>query len=119
MPPHLHCSLFHQLYRPHLFAHAGVKHAITAVDSPLLCHADNAKKKEPVLAIVITLFKVYFHLNTLQLCKNLINAVDRLQFDAFPASSRVTYMFYLGRLHIFDNDYVSPERNLPWTCLSC
>jgi hypothetical protein len=71
---------------------------------------DNAKKKEPVLDIVITLFKVYFHLNTLQLCKNLINAVERLDFNAFPAASRVTYMFYMGRLSIFNNDYV---RTLP------
>ena len=75
-----------------------------------------------MLAIVITLFKVYFHLNTLQLCKNLINAVERLQFDAFPASSRVTYMFYLGRLHIFDNDYVSSESDplsLTFLTLAC
>jgi len=46
--------------------------------------SDNAKKKEPVLEIVITMFKVYFHLNMLQVCKNLIKAVDRLDFNAFP-----------------------------------
>ena len=69
--------------------------------------ADNPKKKEPVLEIVVTLFKVYFHLNTLRLCKNLTNAVDRLDFGISPASSRISYKFYMGRLSIFDNDYVS------------
>lgn len=68
--------------------------------------ADNPRKKEPVLEIVVTLFKVYFELNTLRLCKNLSNAVDRLDFNIFPASSRISYKFYMGRLSIFDNDYV-------------
>lgn len=60
-----------------------------------------------MLEIVVTLFKVYFELNTLRLCKNLSNAVDRLDFSIFPASSRISYKFYMGRLSIFDNDYVS------------
>lgn len=80
---------------------------------------NNAKKKEPVLDIVITLFKVYFHLNTLQLCKNLINAVERLDFNAFPAASRVTYMFYMGRLSIFNNDYEGAEHNLEYAFRHC
>lgn len=28
-------------------------------------------------------------------------------FDAFPASQRVTYKFYVGRLAVFDENYVS------------
>lgn len=59
-----------------------------------------------MLDVVVTLFRVYFELNTLRLCKNLSNAVDRLDFNIFPASSRVSYKFYMGRLSIFDNDYV-------------
>ena len=53
--------------------------------------------------------QVYFRLNTLRLCKNLINAVQSRQFlpfEAFPASQRVTYKFYTGRLAIFDEAYV-------------
>jgi hypothetical protein len=28
-------------------------------------------------------------------------------FDAFPAAQRVTYKFYVGRLAVFDEHYVS------------
>jgi hypothetical protein len=67
------------------------------------------------LEIIITLFKVYFRLNTLRLCKNLINAVNSRQFlpfDAFPASQRVTYKYYTGRLAIFDENYVRDCPNI-------
>lgn len=60
-----------------------------------------------MLEVVVTLFRVYFKLNTLRLCKNLIAAVDRVDFSIFPASSRVSYMFFVGRLSIFDDKYVS------------
>ena len=53
--------------------------------------------------------KIYFRLNTLRLCKNLIRTVDSRQFaafDAFPAAQRVTYKFYVGRLAVFDENYV-------------
>lgn len=69
--------------------------------------AGNPAKKVPVLEIVCTLFRVYFQLNTLRLCKNLIAAVERLDFIMFPASARVTYKYYVGRLCIFDDQYVS------------
>jgi hypothetical protein len=54
--------------------------------------------------------KIYFRLNTLRLCKNLMRTVDSRQFaafDAFPAAQRVTYRFYVGRLAVFDENYVS------------
>jgi len=67
-----------------------------------------ARSRGPVLEIVVTLFKLYFHLDTLQLCQNLVNVIDRMDFDAFPASARVTYKFYLGRLAILNSNYVRP-----------
>ena len=54
--------------------------------------------------------KIYFRLNTLRLCKNLMRTVDSRQFapfDAFPAAQRITYKFYVGRLAVFDENYVS------------
>ena len=71
--------------------------------------AGNREKKMAALDVVIVLFQVYFRLNTLRMCKSLINAVNSpqfLPFDAFPASQRVTYRFFVGRLAIFDEDYV-------------
>ena len=73
--------------------------------------AGNRDKKMAALDVVIVLFQVYFRLNTLRMCKSLINAVNSpqfLPFAAFPASQRVTYRFFVGRLAIFDEDYVRP-----------
>ena len=77
---------------------------------PLILGAGNKGKRLALLEIVNTLFKVYFQLNTLRLCKTLINAVNSGVFpelEAFPASQRVTYRYYMGRLNIFDEQYVS------------
>ena len=69
----------------------------------------NKDKKLAALDIVNVSIKIYFKLNTLRLCKNLIRTVDSKQFapfDSFPVSQRVTYKFYLGRLAVFDEKYV-------------
>ena len=76
----------------------------------VLLSSGNKEKKLALLEIINTLFKVYFQLNTLRLCKTLINAVNSkqfLEFDMFPASQRVTYRYFTGRLNIFDEKYVS------------
>jgi hypothetical protein len=72
--------------------------------------AGNKAKKLAALDIVNVSFKIYFRLNTLRLCKNLMRTVDSPQFasfDQFPISQRVTYKFYAGRLAVFDEKYVS------------
>lgn len=58
------------------------------------------------------LFKIYFKLNTLQLCSKLINVVERpgvqCATDAywlFPVSDVVTYKYYVGRLKMFEDRY--------------
>ena len=79
----------------------------------------NREKKLAALDIIIVQFQVYFRLNTLRMCKSLINAVNSpqfLSFDSFPASQRVTYRFYVGRLAIFDEEYVRPMADLFVCC---
>lgn len=79
---------------------------------PFISAAGNKGKRLALLEIVNTLFKVYFQLNTLRLCKTLINAVNSGVFpelEAFPASQRVTYRYYMGRLNIFDEQYVGAQ----------
>ncbi len=74
-----------------------------------LHRAGNKDKKLAALDIVNLSIKIYFRLNTLRLCKNLMRTVDSRQFaafDAFPAAQRVTYKFYVGRLAVFDENYV-------------
>ena len=80
----------------------------------------NKAKKLASLDLVVSLFRVYFALNTLRLCKNLIAAVGSRQFapfGSFPASQRVTYKYFCGRLAIFDEAYVEADEHLSY-CLS-
>jgi hypothetical protein len=72
--------------------------------------AGHREKKLAALDIVNASIKIYFRLNTLRLCKNLMRTVESRQFaafDSFPMSQRVTYQFYSGRLAVFDENYVS------------
>ena len=68
------------------------------------------------------LFKIYFKLNTLHLCKNLIAAVNLptfLPFESFPSSQKVTYSYYVGRLAVFDDDFARAEQNLTYAFEHC
>jgi hypothetical protein len=82
----------------------------------------DAEKKTPQLHIVNVLFKVYFKLNALHLCKNLINAVNLptfLPFDSFAKSEKVTYNFYVGRLAVFEDAYERAEERLSYAFSKC
>lgn len=82
----------------------------------------NRDKKLAALDIVNVSIKIYFRLSTLRLCKNLIRTVESKQFapfDSFPASQRVTYRFYLGRLAVFDEQYEEAEAALTYALRHC
>ena len=78
------------------------------------------EKKLAQLKIVNELFKIYFELNALHLCKNLVNAVNLPTFlpfeESFPSSEKVTYHFYVGRLAVFDDDYENNESSIDLFC---
>lgn len=72
----------------------------------------SGSKKLAILAITNTLFKIYFKLNTLQLCGKLINVVERPgpgcaldHLHLFPLSDVVTYKYYIGKLKMFEDRY--------------
>ena len=72
--------------------------------------------------VVTNLFKIYFRLNTLRLCNNLIVTVERPNFptlDKFPLAHGVTYKFYTGRLSMFNNDFEQAERSLDYALTHC
>lgn len=80
------------------------------------------EKKRASLFLVVSLFKIYFKLNTLHLCKNLIAAVNLPTFPAFetfPSSQKVTYSYYVGRLAVFDDDYHRAENHLSYAFAHC
>lgn len=107
---------------PHGLTHMVLRAACTGARQPLqgtnmvqhtatsCLGAGHREKKLAALDIVNASIKIYFRLNTLRLCKNLMRTVESRQFaafDSFPMSQRVTYQFYSGRLAVFDENYVS------------
>ncbi|GAB0498308.1 hypothetical protein MMPV_009649 [Pyropia vietnamensis] len=65
-------------------------------------------KKWAALGLVNQLFRCYFSLNQLRLCRNLIRAVEAssfLPFEGFPAPHRVTYKYFTGRLSLYEEQH--------------
>ena len=71
--------------------------------------SDPSSKKLAIFAVTNVLFKIYFKVNTLQLCGKLINVIekerilDNLRY--FPVSDVVMYKYYIGRLKMFEDKY--------------
>lgn len=58
------------------------------------------------MILVNHLFKIYFRINRLQLCKPLIRAIEQQSFkDQFPREQMVTYKYYVGRKAMFDSEF--------------
>lgn len=67
---------------------------------------EEGSKRAGTLAIINQLLKVYFSLNNLRLCANLtrtVNAPNFPPFENYSISDRVTYKFFSGRLHLYDD----------------
>lgn len=77
-----------------------------------------ASKRIGTLEVINQLFRVYFKLNALRLCKNLTRTVDAkgfLDFEAsFSVAHRVTYKFFVGRLHLYEDQYAEAEECLTY-----
>ncbi|XP_077987350.1 PCI domain-containing protein 2-like [Glandiceps talaboti] len=77
-------------------------------------------KKWGMLYLVNQLFKIYFKINKLHLCKPLIRAIESSNLkDQFPISQRVTYRYYVGRKAMFDSDFKSAEEYLSFAFSHC
>ena len=62
-----------------------------------------------LLYLINLQFKIFFRINSLQLCKTLTRAVETRGFpdlESFPMAQQVTFCYYRGRLHIFSEEYV-------------
>lgn len=85
--------------------------------SPLHC-----SKKMGCLFLVVHLFKIYFRLNNLRLCTNLVRAVNNNtfpKFELFPKSQTVAYHLYVGRLKVFEEAYTEAEQSLDYAFKHC
>lgn len=90
-----------------------------------VCASDNRasvddSKKWGMLNLVNQLFKIYFKINKLHLCKPLIRAIDSLPMkNRFSLSQQVTYKYYVGRKAMFDSDYKAAEGYLTFAFERC
>ncbi|KAF0046321.1 hypothetical protein F2P81_002850 [Scophthalmus maximus] len=90
-----------------------------------VCASDNRagiddSKKWGMMFLSNQLFKIYFKINKLHLCKPLIRAIDssNLKNDYSPAQ-KVTYKYYVGRKAMFDSDYKPAEEFLSFAFHHC
>lgn len=90
-----------------------------------VCAADNRSSDEDtkrlgMLNLVNQLFKVYFRINKLHLCKPLVRAIDSSAFkDVFPLAELITYKYFVGRKAMFDSDYKSADEFLSFAFQKC
>lgn len=80
----------------------------------------SGSKQAGVLAIVNELFGMYFRLNILRLCKNLIRPVETKKLsEKGSMAEMVTYKYYIGRLSMFEDDHARAETNLEYALEHC
>lgn len=77
-------------------------------------------KRVGMICIINQLFKIYFRINKLHLCKPLIRALDNANiFDQCTLAQRVTYNYYLGVKTLFDLKIREAERLLDFVFENC
>lgn len=82
--------------------------------------SDEDTKRLGMLNLVNQLFKVYFRINKLHLCKPLIRAIDSSAYkDSFPLAQQITYKYFVGRKAMFDSDYKSADEYLSYAFNRC
>lgn len=82
--------------------------------------SEEGSKKAGVLYIVNQLFSMYFKLNTLRLCKNLLKPVEsRNIHKSGTMGEMVTYRYYVGRLNMFEDQYDLAEENFDYALRHC
>lgn len=90
-----------------------------------VCAADNRSADEDtkrigMLGLVNQLFKVYFRINKLHLCKPLIRAIESSQFkEIFPLGQQVTYRYFVGRKSMYDSNYKAADEYLTYAFENC
>jgi len=77
-------------------------------------------KRKGMITVINQLFKIYFRINKLHLCKPLIRALENADMmEFFPLNEQVTYNYFLGMKSLFDSDYKKAEELLTFSFLDC
>ncbi|KAG9455701.1 hypothetical protein H6P81_000209 [Aristolochia fimbriata] len=84
--------------------------------------AGKGPKRVGALYVTCQLFKVYFKLNTVHLCRSVIRSIETakiFEFEEFPTRDKVTYMYYTGRLEVYNENFLSADQKLTYSLKHC
>lgn len=80
-------------------------------------------RKWALYYIACLLFKTYFRLSQINLCKNILRSIsvssDMPPLSAFPKAHQVTFKYYVGVIHFLEEDYVQAETSLEAALAMC
>ncbi|KAI5084082.1 hypothetical protein GOP47_0000251 [Adiantum capillus-veneris] len=84
--------------------------------------AGKGPKRVGALYVTCQLFKVYFKLGTVHLCRSVIRSIETARvfdFEEFPTRDKVTYNYYTGRLEVFNDNFVAADQKLMYALVHC
>ncbi|KAL0702889.1 hypothetical protein Bca4012_059011 [Brassica carinata] len=84
--------------------------------------AGNGPKRVGALYVTCQLFKTYFKLGTVNLCRSVIRSIETARifdFEEFPRRDKVTYMYYTGRLEVFNKNFPAADTKLSYALQHC
>ncbi|KAL0803033.1 hypothetical protein Bca101_058209 [Brassica carinata] len=80
--------------------------------------AGKGPKRVGALYVTCQLFKTYFRLGTVNLCRSVIRSIETARifdFEEFPRRDKVTlYMYYTGRLEVFNENFPAADTKLSY-----
>ncbi|KAL8464060.1 hypothetical protein ACS0TY_033833 [Phlomoides rotata] len=84
--------------------------------------AGKGPKRVGALYVTCQLFKIYFKLGTVHLCRSVIRSIETARifdFEEFPVRDKVTYMYYTGRLEVYNEDFPAADHKLSYALTHC
>ncbi|KAI3965240.1 hypothetical protein MKW92_024201 [Papaver armeniacum] len=84
--------------------------------------ASKGPKRIGALYVTCQLFKVYFKLGTVHLCRSVIRSIEtgrNFDFEEFPVRDKVTYMYYTGRLEVYNENFLAADQKLTYALSRC
>ncbi|XP_042489820.1 enhanced ethylene response protein 5 [Macadamia integrifolia] len=84
--------------------------------------AGKGPKRVGALHVTCQLFKIYFKLGTVHLCRSVIRSIETARifdFEEFPVRDKVTYMYYTGRLEVFNENFIAADQKLTYALMHC
>ncbi|WCJ42670.1 PCI domain-containing protein 2 [Euphorbia peplus] len=84
--------------------------------------AVKGQKRVGALYVTCQLFKIYFKLGTVHLCRSIIRSIETARifdFEEFPKRDKVTYMYYTGRLEVFNENFLAADNKLSYALKHC